>query len=78
MFDLRKRRRLPTSRAESGVGVDEARRMIIGTDNSGRDVRIQLDRLVESRMLVQANSGAYNNPRGRLRSLGLIEWELYT
>jgi hypothetical protein len=32
--------------------------MIIGTDNSGRDVRIQLDRLVESRMLVQANSGA--------------------
>ena len=32
--------------------------MIIGTDNSGRDIRIQLDRLVESRMLVQANSGA--------------------
>jgi hypothetical protein len=49
--------------------------MIIGTDNSGRDVRIQLDRLVESRMLVQANSGAYNNPRGRLRSLGLIEYQ---
>jgi hypothetical protein len=30
--------------------------MIIGTDNSGRDVRIQLDRLVESRMLESARA----------------------
>lgn len=31
--------------------------MILGVDQAGREVTIELDRLVESRMLVQATSG---------------------
>ncbi len=36
-----------------------------------RDAKLDLDTLLRTRMLIQANSG---NPRGRLRTLGLVEY----
>ena len=51
-------------------------KIVIG-ESSGKDVRIDLDVLLSTRLLLTADSGGgktFSEPVGRLRSLGIIDY----
>lgn len=49
-------------------------KIAIGTSEK-HNINIDLEILLRTRLLIQANSGGgFNNPLGRLRTLGLIDY----